>query len=98
MWIIDSYFKAAWNSGAARDGLKDQCCLSSIVLHASERSSCPLGDDSSSGKPIQGRRVQQFTHCNFPVHHIDADSNHCHYTQSIHFRQSGEYKYFDTED
>ena len=77
---------------------KDQLRLSSIVLHAPERSSCPLGDDSGSGKSIQGRRVQQFTHCNFPVHHIDASSNDCHYTQSIHFRQSGECKYFDTED
>jgi len=27
-------------------------------LHAPERSSCALGDDSSPGKPVQGRRVQ----------------------------------------
>ena len=37
---------------------KVQRRLPSPVLHAPERSSCPLGDDRGPGEPLQGRRVQ----------------------------------------
>jgi hypothetical protein len=42
MWIFDSYFKGAWNSGAVKEVCPGQRRLSSLVLHGPERSSCPL--------------------------------------------------------
>ena len=48
--------RAAWNSRAAKEDLKwISTAYPPLVLHAPQRPSRPLGDDSSPRKPVQGR-------------------------------------------
>ena len=55
MRILIHTTRAPWDFGALNEVCPESVPPILLVLHALERSSCLLGDDSSSGRPVQGR-------------------------------------------